>query len=723
MINTILASLPALPSTGPTADFYQQWATYLQPAPRVFVIMYAWVMHGLAMLAYWLADGVYTAWNSGWKLIDFSSIFTASDGKTDITNGFNLIRLIPIFLTLGLVIMSLMMAISLLQFIITNGERGKEWPRGLIITFFIIGLMPTLLTGGMKIAQAANETVMSTNGQQNVLIQLWKNNSVDLNSAAHSNFDPGSAGVANKYSPLVDANTQQAYSDEQSAKIISNSAFVTSTMSDDDSLKGLTDNQKKVFQNQAPLHGDGIVPLTKGSWVTGGAFDSVYPRIRVNWVGLIGGLLVFAVTGAIAIYQMLLRVWRLAYYTLTILYFAFRDLSGKKSMQILHLIEGSITGIALLPVGLILFFSWVSYSIPRISHMNLGWWPFTILSVAAMLAGARGLMTGFQLVDEWTGMPSGQGAGMLQAINTAANTMNAMRNLTSGAGARRAQMEAQRDSARETANKLADKSNLQKLGDIAGRMNGLKENAKDIPGATLKAMGDKLSDGVQSKVDDLKKGYQEGKDGVDGFINRHSNSDSATPSSGAAAGTSEADTGTSSGIIGSAAPSSAHANLTPGSQNGVPIKSVEPNSASISSSSDSAATNGPRPSGTTQVPLSGSNGGNSVATSSRTGSNSSSSFAPSSQGGLKEIQNTTHVTPGPNNGGALAPTHEGDGQNNVSDSGFEKTPELDAPVPDDNYFDSEIGNSQISSTDFEFEVPDQPLEFHAFSQNHTDDKI
>ncbi len=723
MINTILASLPALPSTGPTADFYQQWSTYLQAAPRIFVIMYAWFMHLLAMGAYWLANGVLTAWNAAWSLIQFSSIFTASDGKTDITHGFNLIRLIPIFLTLGLVILSLMMAISLLQFIITNGERGKDWPRGLIITFFIIGLMPTLLTGGMKIAQSANETIMSTNSQQNVLIQLWKNNSVDLNTAAYYNFATDKDGVSKSYSPLVNPKTKRPFDDEKADKIISNPAFTSATMSDDLNLKGLNENQKKVFQNQASLYDDSIEPLTKGSWVTGGAFDNVYPRIRVNWAGLISGLVVFAITGAIAIYQMLLRVWRLAYYTLTILYFAFRDLSGKKAMQILHLIEGSITGIALLPLGLVLFFAWVSYSIPTISTMNLDWWPFSILSVAAMLAGARGLMTGFQLVDEWTGMPSGQGAGMLQAINTAANTMNAMRNLTSGAGARRAQMEAQRDSARETANKLADKSNLQKLGDIAGRMNGLKENAKDIPGATLKAMGDKLSDGVQSKVDDLKKGYQEGKDGVDEFINRHSNSDSETPSSGAPNGTSEADTGTSSGIIGSSAPSSAHANLTPDSQNGVPIKSVEPNSASISSASDSAATSGPRPSGATQVPLSGSNGGNSVTTSSRTGANSSSSFAPNSQGGLKEIQNPTHVTPGSNNGGPLPPTHEGDGQNNVSDSGFEKTPELDAPVPDDNYFDSEIGNSQISNTDFEFEMPDQPLEFHAFSQNHTDDKI
>lgn len=78
MINTILVSLPSLPSTGPNADFYQQWSTYLQAAPRVLVVMYATFMHLLAMGAYWLANGIFTAWNAAWKLIEFSSIFTAS---------------------------------------------------------------------------------------------------------------------------------------------------------------------------------------------------------------------------------------------------------------------------------------------------------------------------------------------------------------------------------------------------------------------------------------------------------------------------------------------------------------------------------------------------------------------------------------------------------------------------------------------------------------------
>ncbi|MDA5459016.1 hypothetical protein B816_504 [Weissella confusa] len=722
MINTILVSLPSLPSAGPNADFYQQWSTYLQAAPRVLVVMYATFMHLLAMGAYWLANGIFTAWNAAWKLIEFSSIFTAADGKTDITNGFNLIRLIPIFLTLGLVIMAIMMAISLLMFIISNGERGKDWPRGLILTFFIIGLMPTLLTGGMKIAQAANDTIMTTNGQQNVLLQLWKNNSVDLNSAAHDNFVTNGKNPENTYSPLINQTTHRDYSDDKADKIVTNVSFATSTMSDDTSLKGLNDNQKKVFQNESSLYDDSVEPLAKGSWATGGVFDNVYPRIRVNWAGLIAGLLVFAVTGAIAIYQMLLRVWRLAYYTLTILYFAFRDLSGKKAMQILHLIEGSITGIALLPLGLDLFFAWISYSIPKISNMNLGWWPFTILSVTAMLAGARGLMTGFQLVDEWTGMPSGQGAGMLQAINTAANTLNAMRGLTGG-GARRAQMEAQRESARETANKLAEGSHLQKIGDMAGKMSSLKDNAKDIPGAAVKAMGDKLADGVNSKVDDLKKGFQSGKDGVDDFVNKHSGSDGNTPSSETASEASGADNVPSSAASGYSSPSSAHADLTPSSEN-TSMQSAGSNGSETNARSNQLDSNAPQSVGATRVPMSGGNSGASHGTKAiNNPTMSGNTVAPNSQGYAPNSSISDGAVPAQPNDGNFTPSERISGQSGFNDSDNNSAPMPEIPLPDDDYFNGDINPVHITDSDFDIEMPEEPLEFHAFSPDHTDNKL
>ncbi|MGX6408456.1 hypothetical protein [Weissella confusa] len=391
-------------------------------------------------------------------------------------------------------------------------------------------------------------------------------------------------------------------------------------------------------------------------------------------------------------------------------------------MQILHLIEGSITGIALLPLGLVLFFAWVSYSIPTISGMNLGWWPFTILSVTAMLAGAHGLMTGFQLVDEWTGMPSGQGAGMLQAINTSANTLNALRGLTGG-GARRAQMEAQRESARETANKLAEGSHLQKIGDMAGKMSGLKDNAKDIPGAAVKAMGDKLADGVNSKVDDLKKGFQSGKDGVDDFVNKHSGSNGETPSSEAASGAGGSDNVPSSGASGYSSPSSAHADLTPNSENDS-LQSAGAKGSESNMPSNSLGSNAPQSVGATRVPMSGGNSGASHGTKAMNNpSVSGYTVAPNSQGYVPNSNISEGVVPTQPNGDNFTPSQSISGQSGLNDSDNNSAPMPEIPTPDDDYFNGDINTVHITDSDFDIEMPEEPLEFHAFSQDHTDNKI
>ncbi|MFH0349217.1 hypothetical protein ACG92U_02970 [Leuconostoc citreum] len=39
--------------------------------------------------------------------------------------------------------------------------------------------------------------------------------------------------------------------------------------------------------------------------------------------------------------------------------------------------------------------------------MNLTVWPFTILSIAALYAGGKGLFSGFEMIEQWTGVRSG----------------------------------------------------------------------------------------------------------------------------------------------------------------------------------------------------------------------------------------------------------------------------------------------------------------------------
>jgi len=404
----MLLSFMALPTGGPTNEFYESWADYLQPYPTIFLKTAAIFGQWLATLFYNLGNAVLEAWNGAWKIADFSSLFTSkhADGMT----GFQLTQYIGLFFMIGLMIMSLMMAIQIMQFTMTSGRRGKEWPAGIVTSFIIIWVVPLLITSGLSIGKAANTQMLGNSQQQNVLTKIWRSNTLDLKKLAEANFNV-SGENPNKFSPITDSSSNTAVKDTVFTQVL-----------DEDGIKKINNRQaSEVFTHK--MGENGKAELDKGSFLTKSAAAEVYPRVKTNWFGIIAAEIVFAVVGFLAIVELLVRFYRLAYYSITLLVFAFRDMEGKKAMQILHVMEGSIIGVALLPLNLLLFFGFIQWGTSTIGNSNLGWAPYTILIIAIMVAGMKGLFGGFALIDDWTGVPTGGGQslmGMVGAVSTAA---------------------------------------------------------------------------------------------------------------------------------------------------------------------------------------------------------------------------------------------------------------------------------------------------------------
>ena len=392
--------LMTLPTGNPTNAFYESWADYLQPKSRMFLSVLQMMCQGIADVCYDLANAVLTAWHVAWKLADFSSLFTGAKEANDMT-GYHLVQYTGIFFMLGLIIMAIMMAIQLVQFNLTSGKRGKEWPTGIVTAIIIIAMVPMLITGGTKVAESMNTTMLGDNteiakkGSHSILTDIWKNNSVDLKRIAQANFNVDEKHI-HDYSPIK-ASSPNA--------IVKSSIFTSSI--DDATKKDIKNKHaKEVFENK---QGDEKTEkLDKGGWLKG--TEEVYPRVKVNWIGIIAAEIVFAIVGFLAIIELIVRFFRLAYYSLTLLALAFRDMEGKKAMQILHVMEGSILGVALLPLNLLLFFTFVQWGMTAINNQNLSWGPYTIVSVALLLAAGKGLFSGFALIDDWTGMPTGHGS-------------------------------------------------------------------------------------------------------------------------------------------------------------------------------------------------------------------------------------------------------------------------------------------------------------------------
>ena len=412
----MLMGFMTLPTGAPTNAFYESWADYLQPYPTIFLKTAAIFGHWIAVLFYNLGSAVLDAWHGAWSLADFSKLFTSK--HVDNMTGFQLTQYIGLFFMIGLIIMSIMMAIQIMQFTMTSGRRGKEWPAGIVTALIVIWMVPMLISGGTSVAKAMNNRMLGSETQQNVLTKIWRSNTVDLTKLANANFDVH-GGNPNQYSPITDNSSNDVVK-----------STVYTALIDEDAQKKMSRNNAKVFKSK--LGESAPIELDKGSFLTKNAAAEVYPRVKTNWFGIIAAELVFAVVGFLAITELIVRFYRLAYYSLTLLVFAFRDMEGKKAMQILHVMEGSIVGIAILPVNLLMFFGFTQWGMNTIGKLNLGWAPYTVLVIALMLAAMKGLMGGFALIDDWTGVPTGSGATMTGLVGAAATANGVARGAVAG---------------------------------------------------------------------------------------------------------------------------------------------------------------------------------------------------------------------------------------------------------------------------------------------------
>lgn len=537
-LNTLVDTLPV---NGPTADFYTQWSQYLSPLPHIFLTLIMLFMHSIALIFYYIANAVYTAYTASFKLLDFMNIFF--EPNSDVYRDWNLGNILKDFLYLGFVIFGIMMMVQWIQFTATSGRKGREWPKGITITVAVITALPWAigLMSGIGTA-TVNDTI--GNKEANIVTQLWQGNSTNLKELAKKNFDLSSYKKDHKLS------TRQ----------ITGSDF-HSVMSDAGYTDGLSDAQKSVFTKKIGGNGS-MVDITGDSLVLGKTFADDYPVMKTNWLGIIGGEIVFIIVVAGAIVRLLSSVYKMAFMAGSIVYFGLRDgTQGKRVQQVLGMIEGQITGIIMMPISLIFFFAWVEFAFNTINGLGLDMWPFTILSIAALLAGGKGLAGGFEMIEQWTGVRSGHNpvASMMLA-NQAAHmvggaTRVAKKNIGKGLNAISPE---QKKKNRELGQKIANSGGNQgldtnkaltdhslndtgvdptaqatgkaaKAAEVAGRTVGAMKHPGSLLKNTGRAAGDKVKGGVNKAVGNVKDyaggvadNFAGGQQAVEAFNKRHS---------------------------------------------------------------------------------------------------------------------------------------------------------------------------------------------------------
>ncbi|MGR8772679.1 pLS20_p028 family conjugation system transmembrane protein [Leuconostoc citreum] len=547
MLNTLLMTLP---TGGPTTGFYQDWSQYLSPMPHIFLTLVMLFMHSIALIFYYLGSGVLEAYQSSFKLLDFLTIFFSPNNST--YQNWNLGLIIRDMIYLGFVIFGLMMIVQWIKFIITDGRKGREWPKGISITMAIITAMPLIISMLTTIGTATSQDVMGK-GSVSVLTKLWEGNSTDLRALASNNFD---MSEYKKYSA----------NNKIDRKKITGSDY-HSVMSDQGYTDGLNDDQKKVFTKKIG-GGSKLVDTTGGTLVLGKTFADEYPVMKTNWLGIIAGEIVFIFVVCGAIMRLFSSIYKMAFMSGSIVYFGLRDgTQGKRAQQILSMIEGQITGIVMMPISLVFFFAWIEFAFNTINALNLTVWPFTILSIAALYAGGKGLFSGFEMIEQWTGVRSGHNPVASMMLASQASRMvggmakSAKQNIGKGLQAvSPSQQKKNRESAQNLANRhplglenantqdhtldgAADQNgNTGKVATFAsglGRVAGAAKNPSQLAKSTgqaalsgakstglaalnrAKSSVKKTVDGAKNYAGGIQDGYEGGQQAVDAFNRRH----------------------------------------------------------------------------------------------------------------------------------------------------------------------------------------------------------
>lgn len=370
--------------TSPNVTFYQSWSDYLAPYPRLFMQIAQWFLYGISIILYSLGKAVQTAYMKTFEFVSFGGIFLNPSDPA--YQSWGLGKIVALFLYAGITALTLFIGFKMLQLMWTGGKKGREFPKGIVLTLATLVFLGPLWGIVSRTAPQITQDLMG-GSTQSIQTKLWANNSTNLYDLANHKFDASSV-----------KDSRAAITDEDIR-----GPLYKSLMTDGDYQKKLGKDKYQVFQYK--LGADKTVQKTTGSKLIGGdLFRDEYPVMKVNWLGIILGEVVFIVVTFFAIIKVVKAIYILAFYIGSSIYFGLRDgTEGKRMQEILKQIEGEVTAIILSPISLIFFFAWIDFAFNLINSWSLDTMTFAILSIGVLLGGLAGLDKGFSLIEGWTG--------------------------------------------------------------------------------------------------------------------------------------------------------------------------------------------------------------------------------------------------------------------------------------------------------------------------------
>lgn len=533
------------------AEFYAYWGNYLEPTPAFLTYLMA-IPGGIAKALYQITVTLEHVFNNMFKLFGLFGYL----GDTNTVIG----KFFYWFQVLGTTLFTLILVISAITGVFTKPIRYKGIITNFLLVTLVTAVLPFALTNiSTAIAQDAMAIQMSSSDDSStyssLAIQPMKNNVVDLKVLLENDFDQslfplddygyikpvqtGSTAVNN----ITDATDKRDTADF-ATKIDFTANFGASNDDLLDELNKKYNGAKGLFLHKLNSSQDGVATIKTHKVVDGlNAFESVYLRYKVNWIGMFsqyGILIVLLFSMALKLVKSIFDIIIEAMISPLQGYSSLSN--SKKYKELLRTIGGAFAGIifevVIMRVTLEICRDLPTLSVSAVTKLSGGFfdglnmWEQCLASMLVYLGVFLAAMQGVAMIERWLGVSTGhsdtaqQLIGAMMAGNAFAQGAGALATGAVGAAQVGANVASKVPGAVATGSKLIGNSLAATGGGIKGAINAAKDqgvanaakggvsNMVNLADAMGKEAVGKAKDYTGGVMDNLDSKAQAGHDAV-----------------------------------------------------------------------------------------------------------------------------------------------------------------------------------------------------------------
>lgn len=412
-------------------EFYSYWGNYLEPTPA-FMAYLSYLPGGIAKALYQITSSLEHVFNNMFKL--FGLFGYLGDQKTVIGQFFYWFQI------LGTSLFTLILVVSVVVGVFTKPVKYK----GVIINFLLVtavtSVLPLALTtistavaqDAMSIQTVSSEAPSGSQPTSSLALQPMKNNVVDLKVLIYKDFSTelfpmddygyikpvqeGSTPVNN-----ITDNPEKRDTTDFATKIDFGANYGTTNpkMLDDIMSEDKIPGIKGLFLHKLNSNNTGVESITEHRLINQlSAFESVYMRYKVNWIGMFLQYIILVVLLVSMIIKLVKSIFDILIEAMISPILGYSSLSNsKKYKELLRTIGGALAGIffevIIMRVTLEIFRDLPILSVSAVSKLSGGFfdglnmWEQCLAAAFVYIGVFFAAMQGVAMIERWLGVSTG----------------------------------------------------------------------------------------------------------------------------------------------------------------------------------------------------------------------------------------------------------------------------------------------------------------------------